>query len=105
MRDDEDEGRGMAAEIAVVRMDCLEYVHDDGGNAAKMAWAGAALQAVAESFDGDVGAEAGGINLCGVGQKESIDSGCGEFLGVSFERAGIFCEIFVGSKLFRVHEN
>ncbi len=70
-----------------------------------MAGTRAAFETVAEPFNGDIGAEAGGINFGGGGQEESVNAGGGKFFGVCFERAGIFGEVFVGSKLLWVHEN
>src|SRR6266404_4512352 len=69
LRNDANLLRVFAAEIGVMRLDDFEQFHYDGGYAAKMAGARAALEAIAEPFDGDVGTETSVIDFGGVGEK------------------------------------
>src|SRR5258707_13839459 len=77
LRDDADLLRVLAAEISEVRLHDLQELHDDGGDATKMAGTRTAFEAVAEPFNGDIGAEAGGVNFGSVGAEEDGNAGGG----------------------------
>ena len=82
----------------------FEKFEHDGGDAAEMAGARAAFEAVAEAVDIDVGAKAGRIDVGGLRREDGIDARGLEFLGVGIEGTRIFGEIFVGAELGGVEE-
>ena len=102
---DGDLGRVFLAEEGEVRLGGDEQLGDDGGDAAKMAGAGCAVEAIAEAGDLDEsGVGAVGVKFFDRGREENIGAfGFGE-RAVGLEAAGIAGIVLVGAELRGVDE-
>ena len=93
------------AEESAVGLCGDEKFRDDGGDAAKVAGAGRAVEAVAQAFDFDEGGSTGGVKLFDCGSEDGVRSfGLGEG-AVGVKGAWIAGVVFAGSELRGVDED
>ncbi len=95
----------LLAEEGFVRGDDVEQLGYDGGDAAKVAGAGGAVEAILDFFDLNEGGGAVGIHLGGIRREEQIDVLGFEEAAVGLEGAGVFREVLVGGELGGVDED
>ncbi len=100
-----DLGGVFLAEEGEIRLDDVEELGDDGGDAAEVRGAGAAVEAGADFGDVDPGAAgAVGVHVGGGGGEEEVHAFGLEEPAVGFPGAGVFGQIFVRGELGGVDE-
>src|SRR5271165_901915 len=70
-----------------------------------MSWPGFSFQPFAQSVDADVGGKALRINFGGFRKEQCVYSRGRKLFAVRFQRARIFCEVFLGPELFWIYKN
>ena len=104
--EDGDLGGVLLAEEGAVRLEDVEELGDDGADAAEVAGAGLAVEAVAQVAWIDESAQAArGVHLRGHRSEDQVYAFFFEEVEVGVERAGVAGEVFIGAELGGVDED